>query len=121
MKLDAHFGTAGPGRLNCRHPDPLGRACHRQLHLIGAEHWALSGLENLTWDLSGMVGAKIDVNTIADCPLEELRFRVWPVLRRWAEGCRRLKGGGFSRLISAGRAGKGRDVMESGVSVTMAF
>ncbi len=35
-------------------------------------------------------------------------------------GCRQ-KGGGFSRLISSGRAGKGGDVMESGVSVTNTF
>jgi hypothetical protein len=65
-----------------------------------------------------MVGANVDAKTIADCPLEELQSRVRPVLKCWAEGCRRLKGGGFSRLIDAGRAGYRRDVMESGVSVT---
>jgi hypothetical protein len=60
-----------------------------------------------------MVSANVDVKTIADCPSEELQSRVRPVLRCLAEGCHRLKGGGFSQLISAGRAGKGRDVMES--------
>jgi hypothetical protein len=53
LKLDAHFGTAGPARLNCRHPDRLGRASHCQLHLIGAEHWAFSGLAKL---VMGSVG-----------------------------------------------------------------
>jgi hypothetical protein len=53
LKLDAHFGTAGPGKLNCRYPDRLGRARHCQLHLIGAEHWALSGLAKL---VMGSVG-----------------------------------------------------------------
>ncbi len=78
-------------------------------------------LQTLSWDLSGMVGANVDVKTSAYCPSEELQSRVRPVLRCWAEGCSRLKGGGFSRLISAGRAGYRRDVMESGVSVTNAF
>ncbi len=78
-------------------------------------------LQNLSWGLLGMVGANVYVKTIADCPSEELQIRVWPVLRCWAKGFCRLKGGGFSRHISAGRAGKGRDVMERGISVTMGF
>jgi hypothetical protein len=78
-------------------------------------------LQNLSWDLSGMVGANVDVKTIADCPSEELQSRVRPVLRCWAEGCCLLKGGGFSRVIRAGRAGYRRDVIESGVSVTNTF
>ncbi len=50
---------------------------------------------------------------------EELQSRIWPVLRCLAEGGCQLKGGGFSQLISAGRAGYGRDVMESGVSLSV--
>jgi hypothetical protein len=78
-------------------------------------------LQNLSRELLGMVGANVYVKTIADCPSEELQVRVWPVLRCWAKGFCRLKGGRFSRHIIAGRAGKGRDVMESGISVTMGF
>jgi hypothetical protein len=77
---------------------------------LNTGHW--QALQNPSWVLSGMVGANVDVK-IADCPSEELQSRVQPVLRCWAEGCRHLKGGGFSWLISEGRTGKGRDVMET--------
>jgi hypothetical protein len=43
--------------------------------------------------------AKVNVKTIADCPLEDLQSRVLPVLRCRAVGCCRLKGGRFSWLI----------------------
>ena len=76
------------------------------MHMTGVDHWAWSDLAKL---LIGSVGhwqfgsAKVNVKTVADGPSEKLRSRFRPVLRCRAEGGRRLKGGGFSRLISAGR------------------
>ncbi len=66
------------------HPDRLGRAHHCQLHLIGVKHWA-----------------KLLLPTRQRIR-EELQSRVLRILRCWGEGYRRLKGGGFSRLIGAG-------------------
>jgi hypothetical protein len=45
--LNIGRSTAGPDRLNFRHPDRLGRAHHCKLYLIGAEHGALSGLKKI--------------------------------------------------------------------------
>ena len=69
--------------VDFRHPNRLGRAHHCQLHLIGAEYWALSGLAKL----DGMVDRHCQFadEDCTGCPSEALQSRVRPVFRCWAE------------------------------------